>query len=162
MDFEKTAFNKFSRFLLTLGLYSNSPLQCRREGGKPVQITGVVQSGMGLGPRTCRICFRICQLYFSIVKINSFRSSPSHSTTGSQSSRFSLNIFSLSAMSGGPTHISLGPEAAPFTHINHSKSLDYCEAYHEVTITIIPTNRGTGRQEESIENRPERKQQYST
>ena len=162
MDFEKTAFNKFSHFLLTLGLSFNSPLQCRREGGKPVQITGVVHSGMGLEPRTCRICFHICQLYFSVVKINSFRSSPSHSTTGSQSFRFSLNIFSLSAMGRGPTHISLGPEAAPLAHTNHSKSLGYCEAYQEVTITIIPTNTFTWRQEESTENRPERKRNNST
>jgi hypothetical protein len=107
-----------SHFLLTLGFVSNSPLQCRREGWNPVKITGVLQSGMELGPRTCRICLHICQKYFSIVQINSFRSSPIHSTIESQSFQFSLNIFSLSAIGGGPTHISLRFEDAPLTHIN--------------------------------------------
>jgi hypothetical protein len=79
--------------------------RCRREGrgGKPVQTTGARRFGKGPGARLCSICFCISRQYhcLSTVQINPFRPSPSHSVTDSQSFRFSVKIFSRSALIGG-------------------------------------------------------------
>ena len=79
--------------------------QCRREGAwKPVQITGTRRSGWGPGARLCCICFCLSRYYhyLSIVQINPFSPSPSQSGTVSKSFRFSVKIFSWSALSGWP------------------------------------------------------------
>jgi hypothetical protein len=72
-------------------------------GGKSVQITGVRQSGRGPETRLCCIYFCPSRYYhyLTIVQISPFRPSLSHSSTDSQYSRFSVKIFSQSALAGG-------------------------------------------------------------
>ena len=71
--------------------------------GKPVKGTGAQRSGSGPGARLYCTYFGVSALYWylSVVQINPFRPSPSHSATQSQSFRFSVKIFSRSALAGG-------------------------------------------------------------
>jgi hypothetical protein len=77
--------------------------QCRREGGKPVQITAAPRSGRGPGTRLRCICFCLPRQYhyLSIVQINPFRPRPSHSAAKNQFLRFCVKIFSRSVLAGG-------------------------------------------------------------
>jgi hypothetical protein len=87
--------------------------QCRREGGEAVQITGTWRSRRRPVARLCFIYFCLFRwyLYLSTVQINPFRPTPSHSATRGQSFRFSVRIFSRSAIARGPEIISSpGPE----------------------------------------------------
>ena len=70
---------------------------------KSVQITGARPSGRGPGPYCCRcFCLSLYYHYLSTVQSNHFRPSQSHSATESQLFRFSVKIFSRSALAGGP------------------------------------------------------------
>jgi hypothetical protein len=71
--------------------------------GKLVQITGARRSGTGPGAGLCCVCFSLSRWYdyLSIVQISAFRPSLSHSASESQSFRFSVNIFSRSAVAWG-------------------------------------------------------------
>lgn len=61
------------------------------------------QSVRDPGARLFGICFCLSLLYhLSTIQINPFRPSPSESATENQSFRFSLKIFRLSALAGGP------------------------------------------------------------
>jgi hypothetical protein len=82
--------------------------QCRREGGEAVQITGAWRSRRRPVARLCYIYFCLFRwyLYLSIVQIDPFRPTPSHSATGGQSFQFSVRIFSRSAIARGPEIIS--------------------------------------------------------
>jgi hypothetical protein len=69
-------------------------------GAKPVEIAGA-------RPPDTRLCFVFFYLsrwhhHLSIVQINPFTPSPSHSATDSQSFRFIVKIFSRSALARGP------------------------------------------------------------
>jgi len=78
-------------------------IQCSRESGKPVHIRGIRCSRRGPGARLCCICCCLSQQqrYLSIVQINPFSPSPSHSTTASQSFRYIAKIFSRFGLAGG-------------------------------------------------------------
>ena len=69
----------------------------------PVQITGVRRPENGPRPRICRKSFGLSRLYryLLILQIKSFRSTPSHSATKSQSFRFGVKLFSRFAHAWG-------------------------------------------------------------
>ena len=74
---------------------------------KPVQITGAWRSGRG--PRTCVTHFFFLSRhyhYLSLVPINLIRPSARHSA---MTVRCSVNIFSRSALAGGPFFFLPGP-----------------------------------------------------
>jgi hypothetical protein len=83
--------------------------RCRRSsiaetGWKPVQITGVLSSGKGLGARLFCTCVYLSQQYhyLSIFHITTFRPNPGHPETDSQSFWCSDTIFSRSALPDEP------------------------------------------------------------
>jgi hypothetical protein len=68
--------------------------QFRRNGGKPLQMTGARPSGRGPGAGLFGTGFDVCRWYYclSIVQINPFRPSPSHSATESQPFRHIIRL----------------------------------------------------------------------
>jgi len=71
--------------------------------GKPVKCNGAQRSGSGISA---------LYLYLFTVQIKPSRPSPSYSAIESQSCRFSVKIFSRSALAGGAQNI-FSPESEP-------------------------------------------------
>jgi len=88
--------------------------QCRRIGGSRYTLPGP-GVGRGPGPRICCICFCILWYYhyLSVVQINPFIPSHSHTVNKSQSFPFGVKIFRRSVLAWGPDKLfSPGPEPA--------------------------------------------------
>jgi hypothetical protein len=104
--------------------------QCRRDGWKPVQITGTRISGRNLSMLHTLLHFSILSLWPSQSRLE----------IKSQSFRLSVNIFSGSTLPGRPPHFffSLGPEPGLASGPTASTSVFLCHCHPMLMFIHVP------------------------